>query len=372
MKKHGGSWEQKDKWTNIVSLLIIFIVLFTSVILTVMMEFQMEGIVGSDFNTFHYKLADMYARGENALFSRLALQVNGGPYPPLFHLFFALMILIGPGVALFFAHAFQLLFYPAMMAATLYLVHKKMGLKQAAFTGAIMLGSIALFDRAAQVTPQAIDMIFFPLAIYFFIENRKIAYVTCMAITIYAHGVWALLPFAGLVLYSVIRKRNVKYQKYVIFATIPILMLTAAYLPGYFGYHGNAQSQQEELSIRSVTYFLQYTGIIISAAALVCIVWGAVLYIRKRKFPYELSELEMMSLYWLVSLLPVLIFLRDRFASYAVPPMAILMAGFLSRMITNRAQFIATIVVITLASMLFILLSWAALFQTGDLVTILI
>ena len=215
-------------------------------------------------------------------------------------------------------------------------------------------------------TPQAIDMILFPLAILFFLEGRKAAYAVTIAVMVYSHGVWAYLNFAALALYSIIYRKNIIHNIYAFLATLPIFALTIWYLPGYLGSHGGLHSRQEELALSSATYLAGYMGWIVVILMAIAVTYLVYHGIRYRKIPYTFSKLEKVAVLWLITLLPIFLFLRDRFASYAVPPIAILLSGWIVRSTRQRKYFIPALFLLTIIAMMFILVSWVSYFPAKD------
>jgi len=344
-------------------------VIFISLSLTIIMNLHYKAVIGSDFQ-FHAKIAKDYSEGKNALTKGEAIRVNGGPYPPLFHLFFALCLLISTGFAVVIMYAFQVLLFPAVMAATLFLIYKKMNVRAAAFAGILMLTSIALFDRAAQATPQGIDMILFPLAVYFFLESRKIPYIVTMSAMIYNHGIWSYLHFGALILYSLYKKEKIMYHVWTFIVTLPLFVITVIYLPGYMRIHSSVQSTQELVALGSTWYLIKYMGVIIAGVTVIYLIYLAIALIKKARFPYKLSNLEQIALLWMLTLSSLFFIIRDRLASYIVPPLVIILAGFIVRKVKSRRFYIPLVLLSTIIAMIFALLSWIIWFKAGTQVAV--
>ncbi len=355
---------RKDTLPEKISLLVIFIIIFSTLILTSTLTIK-RGLAGEDI-LFHTKIAALYASGQDGMFSDLAFKVNGGPYPPLFHIMLAMLMLLGPYTSLFIVEVMQALAYPAVLAVTAFLVYKKMNLRAAAFTTIIMVASVALFDRTAQLTPQALDMILFPLALYFFMDNKKAAYVITMTAIIYNHGAWSFLLFGSVILYSLLYKKNREYNVYAFILGLPMLLITLFYLPGYMSVHDKYASYQEQYLAGNVIGYIEYTGLIVGAFILAYLIYMVVELIRKKRFPYKLSALEKMASLWLLSLIPIFITISDRFASYAMPPVAILISGMMVRRLRKRETFIPVLIGTAVIALAFTLISWSIQVKTGS------
>jgi hypothetical protein len=297
----------------------IFIVLILAIIisLAIVVKFQMP--IGSDF-ALQMKFAKEYLSGENALFGKTATESMAGPYPPLFQLVLAALIRIG--LIKPFALLMQAIIYPCLFLVAAWLLLKKKNVVIAGSAAVLMFASRALFDRA-QVIPQALDMILFPLAIYFFLEKRMAWFIVLMSIMIYSHGAYAFLLLGGLILVYLWKREEVgerrrKMLVYTLAAALPIIILTMAFLPSMLAFQAQPDVTLNKQVILENPYFLvKLLGWPIVLAGL-----GSVYYwIKMRK---RLDLLDKITLCWLVSLIPLLFVLPDRWPSYATIPFAIL------------------------------------------------
>ncbi|MBW2964286.1 hypothetical protein KY363_02400, partial [Candidatus Woesearchaeota archaeon] len=289
----------ESKAVSYACILVIFFAIISVLILKVVQTSALGGILGNDFR-FHYALAQEYNQGKNALFSDTAITVNGGPYPPLYHMIMVVMMQFG--ILEQFSILLQTIGFPLVIAIMAYLAYRQMGLRTAAMTSAILLSSVAMFDRS-QAIPQMLDMIFFPLAIYFLMKERKWPYIACMLIPIYAHGMWALLFFGGMTLYTLFRRKYISYNVWVLALSLPIIIMTAWYLPGYLGVHGGAPQSDQEVYASEPSFFMDYLGFAIAIVAIAFIVYLVVKSARQKRFAYRFTELEILCLFWLLAMM---------------------------------------------------------------------
>lgn len=303
------------------SLFFIILTIFLAFFLTLNVSLTAGKPIGSDF-WYHLKFAESYARGELALFNEKLMDPNKGPYPPLFHLILVPFVLFG--IVVEFAAFLQIFFYPLALFTPVYLVWKRVSISSAAFTAILLFSSIAFFDRSMQVIPQAFDMIFFPLAAYFFLEKRRLPFLVSMSIAIYSHGAYSLILLGSLILYSLKFKVGLKMIRDVLIIAAPLIILTLFFLPSYLGSATQINDPQEKIIREYPLHFFVYLGWVPSVLFFVSLGY----YFLKRN---GLDEMVVLSIFWLVVLLLILPLYPDRFANYAVVPMSILVSLFLNK-----------------------------------------
>ena len=307
-------------------LIYVVLVLLESFYLTALIAYKYKKPIGNDF-WLHLEIAKSYARGELALFKPEFMKPNKGPYPPFFHLFLALFVKFK--VPILAGTVMQVIFYPLVLFATLFLVLKKGNKIRASFVPVLMFSSIALFDRT-QVIPQAIDMILFPFAIHFFLEKKDMAFIILMLIMIYSHGAFAFLLFASLVVYSLRNNFNISIIKKVLIFSLPLIIITLIYLPSYIISALEIKNEQELLVRTSLRYAIWYVGYPIAFL----LPFSLIYYLKKAKNGFEL-----LILLWFIMLLPLLIFYPDRFCSYIIAPASIMISKRLADL-TNRNKIL--------------------------------
>ncbi|MBW2965140.1 hypothetical protein KY363_06800, partial [Candidatus Woesearchaeota archaeon] len=186
-----------------------------------------------------------------------------------------------------------------------------------------------------------------------------------MLIPIYAHGMWALLFFGGMTLYTLFRRKYISYNVWVLVLSLPIIIMTAWYLPGYMGVHGGAPQSDQEVYASEPSFFIDYLGFAIAIVAIAFIVYLVVKSARQKRFAYRFTELEILCLFWLLAMMPLMFTIIDRFCSYAAPPLALLGAGFLTRVTIKKPKaFIWSVAGIAVFSFAYqALLLWAFLLE---------
>ncbi|MFH0831494.1 MAG: hypothetical protein V1886_01345 [archaeon] len=299
---------------KIISLCLIVLAVSLSSYLSISIALK-YGVIGDDFR-FHIQAAEIYASGDNAMSSPELLNKFGGPYPPLFHLFLALFI--KTGILNLATSIMQALFYPLILLSAGFLVFRKKGVIAAAFTILLMFGSIALFDRA-QVIPQSIDMILFPLAVLAFLSSRKIPFIALMLVMIYSHGYFSILLLLAAALYSLAEKKNRSFILLTGILSLPLAAIFIKYIPSYL-----ALRTEANILVSDPLFFVSYLGLNILALLPLAIAY----FILERK---SLDELDKFSLWWLLAECILLWKFPDRFASYAVVPASIIISKMLTR-----------------------------------------
>lgn len=311
-----------------VYLFFIILTIFLSFLLTAAISLSAGKPIGSDF-WFHLSVAESYARGENALFNEEFMRVNKGPYPPLFHLMFVPLVWLG--ISIQFATFLQIIFFPLAMSASVFFVWKRVGIAPASFTAILLLSSIAFFDRSVQVIPQAFDMIFFPLAACFFLENRRLPFLVSMFILIYSHGAYGFLLLGSLILYYLKWREGTKMVRDILLISAPLIILTLIFLPSYMGYATVINTPQEELMRANPLYFFVYTGFLPVPIFIVSLVY----YFFKRK---DLDKTDYLVVFWFIVLIPMFFFFIERFTTYAIVPMSIMVSRFLTRFLKSTSH----------------------------------
>jgi hypothetical protein len=310
--------------------------------------------LGADYE-YHLEYARLYARGEPALFNQALLEVNQGPYPPLFHLLLAAFEALGMRLA--GAVLLQAAILPLIFLLVAYLAHSKAGLPAAAFSLAILAGANALVDRA-QLIPQSLDLILFLVAALAFIENREKLLAAALALAVWNHGAYSLLFLGGMACLATLEKRNLRAITWAAAASIPIVLLIAPYLPAQISYASGLNDPQEALIVERPAQYLNYAGVVALIAFPFSLAWG--LYSQRAgDMERPASSLFSVSLFWIISMLPVLYFFSDRFASYCAIPLSIMGGMMFSRAARLYPRLGAALLAFILASSAWLcLLPW--------------
>jgi hypothetical protein len=247
---------------------------------------------------------------------------KGFPYPPAFHITLASLSLLPFVDLITVANLLQVVLFPLILISTFYLIYRRTDLYTATLSTLILATSPAFWDRGAQVIPQAADLLLFPLVVLLFMEKKDAWFIAGSCYLLYSHWLYAGLPIAALLVYSLIFERErLKVFSAVFLISIPLIILMLSHTPAMlegeaFIPESGGINEPQELGVRTEPLFaIKYLGypifflLIISAIHL------------KFKGP---GEFEKILLIWAVALSPMLIYFPDRFIEYVAQPLAIL------------------------------------------------
>lgn len=275
---------------------------------------------------FHHKLATGWLNRDFPLLDDNYF-LSGSPYPPAFHITIALLSKIFFASPLTIMNLFQILLFPLILVSTFYLVYKNTNPYTALLSICFLLSSIGFMDRNMQVIPQAVDVLLFPVAIYFFMEKRKKEFLITSVFLIYNHGIYSTLLIAALLIFSFKHERNrVKEFVKIGLYSIPLYLIMSPFFLGSFSPAAAINSPQKELFLKNPIYGIFYLGYFLFITTIVSI------YLYRGK---ERSRFETILFYWLIALLPLFPFFPDRFISFAVQPLAIISAVAFGRFIKS-------------------------------------
>gem|GEM_PF-2915770 len=273
---------------------------------------------------FHHKLASGWLKGDFPLLEEKYF-LSESPYPPAFHITIALLSKILFASPLTIMNIFQILFFPLILISTFYLVYKKTDIYTALLSICFLLSSIGFMDRNMQVIPQAVDVLLFPIAIYFFMENRKKEFFITSVFLIYNHGIYTTLLIASLFIYTLkYEPKRIKEFTKIGLYSFPLYLLMSPFFLGSFSPAAAINSPQKELFMSNPFYGFFYLGYFLSLTTII-----SFKFYRKK----EKTKFETILFYWLFTLLPLFPFFPDRFISYAVQPLAIISAVAFSKII---------------------------------------
>jgi hypothetical protein len=253
--------------------------------------------------------------------------INGYPRPPAMHLTIALVAVL-PFVSLLTAvNFFEIILFPGVLLATFYLVYKKTDVFTAALSVLILATSPAFWDRGAQVIPQAFDVLLFPIAVYLFLEGRRLYIPICIYL-IYNHWGYALLPIGSLFIFSLIyKKEKIRDFGIIALASIPLAVVMIFNVGAMLAESSRMNEAQELAVLTEPMFAIKYLGyplfflIFISAARL--------RYVK-------LQDFEKLVLFWILALLPMVVLFPDRFIGYVAQPLAIVGGVVLADLLKNN------------------------------------
>ena len=274
-----------------------------------------KGHPSGDDPIYHYKLINAWLRHENPLLNEKYFSAEG-PYPPAFHITIAFLSKIFFSPPKKIMNILEVILFPLILISTFYLILKETDIYTSFLSICFLLLSIAFSDRARQVIPQAADVLLFPLAVYFFLENKKKGFLLISVFLIYNHGIYSLLLITSLLIYSV-RYDGEKIKEFfkIGLFSLPLLIIMGPFLIRAFSVTTGTNSPQKELMFNNPTFAIFYFGIFLFISTMIS------LYFFKNK---KRTRFENILILWIIVLLPLLPFYPDRFLSYVAQPIAII------------------------------------------------
>jgi len=252
--------------------------------------------------------------------------INGYPRPPAMHLTVALVAML-PFVSLVAAvNFFEIIIFSAALITTFYLVYKKTDVFTASLSVMILAESPAFWDRGAQVIPQAFDVMLFPIAVYLFLEGRRLYIPICIYL-VYNHWAYAILPIGSLFVFSLIyKKEKLKDFGIIALASIPLAAVMLLNASAMFA-ESSRMNEVQELAVLNEPFFVvKYLGYLLFF----------LVFMSAARFRYiKLHEFEKLVLLWILALLPMSILFPDRFIGYVAQPLAVIGGIVLADLIKN-------------------------------------
>jgi hypothetical protein len=337
--------------SKFVSFTLISLAFLFSLILTLSL-----GVLGTDI-WFHLKIAEAWSIGDISKAFHTAVSVNGIPYPPLLH--FILVPLIWLNQVNFGVMALQVLFYTLSIA--LCMRYAKVSNSYIVNLSALfLLSSVAFFDRAMQVQPQALDFLLLPI-LMFASYKRQYPLVSILTILLFLnHGYVAGFLSLGAWLYLLYDEplENVFYT-YITFCLtfVTVFFILVAFQSFPSGLISASDtllsavhnSQQQQFLANPIGFTMIYQGII--ALGIPFAVYNLLSWRRIHLF-------DKLNLFVLIGLLPMAFFWGDRFLQYSTIPLSMILASNLYKVRDYfkywRWGFLFTVLYILLAFIFFI------------------
>lgn len=294
----------------LIVLYITFVATFTTASITAQYP------IGSDYPNFHIKIAELYANGENGMFSPLVFEVIRFPYPPIFHL------LLVPSVWLGFPNemglALEIILPAVSYLSFLLLVRKFRGENAALLGGLILFASTSYMDGVFQPRPNSLDLALMPVMLLFFLTDKPKSYLATAALMVYNHGAAAAAATYTLPLHKL---KQPKLLAATILIILPIAALTLYYFSGALTtWSGHDENLQEPLIWSSpLTFIPKYAG----ATLLGFIAAAAIIPQWKKTDLFDRTLILMLA--GLTIMIPLW---ADRFLQYAAIPLAALAASY--------------------------------------------
>lgn len=270
---------------------------------------------------FHLKIAEVWARGEDGMFAKIALDTNKIPYPPLLHWILVPAVLLNSEIL--YAAVLQIFFLPLAVASSMFLVWKHYGRQAAMLEGLLLLGSFAFVDRAMQVNPQALDLMLLPLAFYTFLKKDRDGCVIVSLLMILNHGIVGLAAIGGMLLLQLHRK-DYKTLLYFSLSSLSILGSQLWYLPQALARmsSGFETLQEAQFWNNPVVFTVLYQRLITVGFLIGLIL--TLYHFDKHKPLDDMTKLSLATIGTLAIMLP---FWADRFVQYSTIPLSLLIIG---------------------------------------------
>lgn len=282
--------------------------------------------VGTDVH-FHFDVAEIWANGQNGMFSDKVFEVNLFPYPPIFHW------LLVPGVWLniefLWAKAFQVALPFGIFLATTLFMMRHTNPKATVVTAMILLSTIGFTDGTIQCRPQGLAMIFIPLTLHALISSQKRQFLASNTLLAYTHGVAGLANTWLPMLHKLFNRKMLKTALTAILLLLPLATITAIYFGGALNKWGGHMDTYQEYLV-----FTQPHTMIPYYAGTSLIGWAYVAYtLLKWDNASDLEKTLALSVLGLTIMIP---FWADRFLQYAIVGLSCLAGAGIAR---NRRMF---------------------------------
>lgn len=261
-------------------------------------------------------------------------------YPPGYHFVLTMFYVLGRDWLLYgFIILAQILLLPSALWLIMKIVSYFSNDTIASYSAFLLLGSLAVVDRGMQAIPQAFDYILFPLFILAYVERfPKFFTIILGTFMVWFHGPFPLFLFLGLALYTLFCEHKKTYsERVIVFVSIAFLSLPILYgiFSNFFGLYD--QFAGRELSTHTRRFMFEnpefgfkYLGLGISAW-LIAIVGSLLNKHLRNMLIKELPKkyrIYKVALFWILGLLPLSIFMVDRFLGYLALPLSIVIASY--------------------------------------------
>lgn len=278
------------------------------------MVYATKGLVGSDVN-LHLRLADGWKDLKWPLFNERFFN-SGYPYPPAFHISVAVLSSLAFTTPLEVLSLLEVILLPLLLISTFLFVFHFKGIETAVLGVLLMASGPAFLDRGSQVIPQALDLLLFPPLIFSYIKGYRKAFIGIGTYLVYVHWFYTVLPLFGLFCHSIIMKRS-KTRDFVWIGalSLPIIIIMFYHAPAMLAESAGLNELQEIAVINDPLFAIKYLGY-----PLFFTIYIATIHLRFKK----LDEFDTVLVFWIIGLLPMIIFFPDRFLGYIAMPLGIL------------------------------------------------
>jgi hypothetical protein len=270
--------------------------------------------VGTDV-WFHFDVAEVWANGQNGMFSERVLTENRFPYPPIFHLLLVPSVWLGQEALM--GKLMQVVLPFGIYLTVTWFMRKHTTPKAACLTAMILLATVGFVDGTIQCRPQGLAMMLLPLVFDSFLCGNQLDFFGFNSLVGYIHGIAGL---ANTWLPSLVGLFNRKMRKGIIASIlilVPLAIVTLSYFGGAASKWGSHMDTYQEYLVFSDPFNMipYYAGVSLIGWAFV--VYALLRWNRVGAFEKVLT----LSVLGLTVMIP---FWADRFLQYAVVGLACL------------------------------------------------
>jgi hypothetical protein len=276
---------------------------------------------------FHIDFARAWFKGTNGMTIQIVMDVNGIPYPPLFHLILA-PFCYSQASALLATQFMQLIFYPLGVVLLALLVRKYMGSKTALIFALAITGTYYAFGQM-QVKPESLELLFYPVAFWAVMENKTKTFIASTTVMFYTHSPISIALVAGFLIYLFRKNRkDVKVWASIV-ACAPIILYQVQFIFSNamlkrWVLRGDLGIINETQQFYANPLFWLLSGLGINLIAFGYLVYAPTVW-------NKLSEFMKVTLYSLAGMTVIIPIWYQRTMSFATMPFAIITAYLISQ-----------------------------------------
>lgn len=306
----------------------IFIpIIIVSFLISTYMTLNSKEPIGVDWNNSHKLRVIEYSKGD---FSHIDLSRF------LFQIMFVPLAWFN---LLQYAKYFQIIFYVLAVFSSTFFIHRiYKSNKLTLLSFILILTSLAFLDRTTQLNPQAIDFIFYPFILFFYLKRRYLPFFILSILMIYTHQTGIIFLFVFF-LHNVLFRKEWKLMKFFLLAgilSIPTFFWYDNYISSLLS--GNVFLKSPEITQNALNlyhkpaYMLFYLGF----PAIISLLF---LLVSDPKRMSHLLEEEKLYLIWMALFIPLALIFIDRMIQYIVLPIVYLTISILAYRLKHISNY---------------------------------
>lgn len=233
-------------------------------------------------------------------------------YPPLFPITFGILSRISSIPPIKIMLIFSPFSSPLIFLSFYYFISKIIGKEDAFVLSVIFFNAALMYASGGVLLPRVVDWIMFPPLLYFYLRNKKMAFIVFSLILIYQHGLLPLPFIFALLIYSVLYDPEKLRDFALIFLfSTPLIYFIAGSASTYVKFYSTRQVFLGLLRLRWIQqHIILFFG------------FTAMLYFLINESEHQ--DLVKISFLWIFSSIPILYFRIFRFFNYITIPLTIL------------------------------------------------